>query len=221
MYWTYVDYLHAHGDEITGPDRNLQKSFAALDRVALQEGTLGKLDGAKLNACIAKQDETPIRASLKEAEGLGLDGTPELFVNGERINGAVPEDQLWAVIDRALRAQGETPPPMPAPRARQAGRRGIRRAAEISAAVAPCAPHAGFILECRDLSKLSERGQLTAVDRARLSGTRNLLLRKHESSGRGSPCAAIAIEGVPGLGAGEPSAVKPAHHAQERNRIAG
>ena len=115
VYWTYVDYLHEHGDEITGPDRNLQKSYAALDRVARQEGTLGKLDGAKLNACIAKQDETPIRAELKEASALGLDGTPELFVNGERINGAVPEDQLWAVIDRALRAQGETPPPMPAP----------------------------------------------------------------------------------------------------------
>ncbi len=115
VYWTYVDYLHGHGDEITGPDRNLQKSFAALDRIARQEGTVGKLDDAKLNACIAKQDETRIRASLKEAEALGLDGTPELFVNGERINGAVPEDQLWSVIDRALRAQGETPPPMPPP----------------------------------------------------------------------------------------------------------
>ena len=117
VYWTYVDYLHAHGDEITGPDRNLQKSFAALDRIARQEGTVGKLDDSKLNACIAKQDETGIRASLKEAESLGVDGTPALFVNGERISGAVPEDQLWSVIDRALRAQGETPPPLPAPAA--------------------------------------------------------------------------------------------------------
>jgi hypothetical protein len=29
VYWTYVDYLHGHGDEVTGPDRNLPKSFAS------------------------------------------------------------------------------------------------------------------------------------------------------------------------------------------------
>jgi predicted DsbA family dithiol-disulfide isomerase len=65
----------------------------------------------QLNACLAKQDETQVRASNKEAEALGLDGTPELYVNGERVNGAVPQDQLWAAIDRALRAAGEQPPP--------------------------------------------------------------------------------------------------------------
>jgi hypothetical protein len=37
-----------------------------------------------------------------------------LYGNGERIDGAVPEKQVWAVIDRALQAAGETPPPMPA-----------------------------------------------------------------------------------------------------------
>lgn len=117
VYWTYVDYLHAHGDEITGPDRNLQKSFEALDRVARQEGTLGKLDENKLNACIAKQDETVVRASQKEAEALAIQGTPALFINGEKVDGAVPREQLWAVIDRALRDAGEQPPPPDAPTA--------------------------------------------------------------------------------------------------------
>ena len=115
VYWTYVDYLHAHGDEITGPDRNQQESYAALDRIAKQEGTLGNLDSAKLNACIAKQDETKIRAERSEADALNIDGTPALFVDGERIDGAVPREQLWAVIDRALRAKGEQPPPTPQP----------------------------------------------------------------------------------------------------------
>lgn len=110
VYWTYVDYLHSHGEEITGPDRNLQKSFDTLDRVARQEATLGKLDGAKLDACLAKQDESVARASQKEADALGIQGTPALFVNGERIDGAVPRDQLWAAIDRALHAAGEQPP---------------------------------------------------------------------------------------------------------------
>lgn len=114
VYWHYVDYLHSHGEEITGPDRNLEKSFEALDRIARQEGTVGKLDTARLDACLAKQDETVVHKSQQEASALNIDGTPALFVNGERINGAVPRDQLWDVIDRALRAEGEQPPAAPA-----------------------------------------------------------------------------------------------------------
>ncbi len=113
VYWNYVDYLHSHGQEISGPDRDLAKSIAALDRIARQEATVGKLDSGKLDACIAKQDETQVRASRKEADALGIDGTPALFIDGERINGALPEEQLWMVIDRALRAAGEEPPPAP------------------------------------------------------------------------------------------------------------
>jgi len=55
VYWAYVDYLHSHGQEITGEDRNLNKSFAALDRIARQEGTVAKLDDAKLNACLSSR----------------------------------------------------------------------------------------------------------------------------------------------------------------------
>jgi len=110
VYWTYVDYLHSHGDEINGADRDLKKSFEALDRIARQEGMLGKVDSAKLEACIAKQDETQVRTSEHEAETLGLEGTPAMFINGERIPGALPEDKLWLVIDRALRAAGVQPP---------------------------------------------------------------------------------------------------------------
>lgn len=119
VYWAYVDYLHSHGQEITGPDRDLNKSNAALDRVARQEATLGKLDESKLDACLAKQDETQIQASVKEADALGIDGTPALFIEGEKISGAQPEEQVWAAIDRALRAAGEEPPPpeQPAPAA--------------------------------------------------------------------------------------------------------
>jgi protein-disulfide isomerase len=111
VYWTYVDYLHAHGEEVTGDDRDLKISFAALDRIALQEAILGKLDETILKACMAKQDETQIRASAKLADDLGLDGTPAVYVNGERLNGgAVPQNELWMAIDRAVRAAGEQPP---------------------------------------------------------------------------------------------------------------
>jgi protein-disulfide isomerase len=111
VYWSYVDYLHSHGEEVNGPDRNQAKSFAALDRIARQEAALGKLDSVKLDACLTKQDETSVNSSLKEAQALGLEGAPALFVNGERINGAIPEEQVWMAIDRALRARGIQPPP--------------------------------------------------------------------------------------------------------------
>ncbi len=115
VYWTYVDYLHAHGQDINGEDRDIKKSFAALDRIAKQEATLSKLDEPKLDACIAKQDEAHVRASAEEATTLGLEGTPAMFIDGEKIPGALPEAQLWVVIDRALRAAGVTPPPIAAP----------------------------------------------------------------------------------------------------------
>jgi protein-disulfide isomerase len=111
VYWSYVDYLHGHGQEINGENRDVKKSFDALDRVARQEGNLGKLDEAKLNACIAKQDDSQVRASAQEAQSMGLEGTPAIFIDGERIPGALPEPQLWLVIDRALRAAGINPPP--------------------------------------------------------------------------------------------------------------
>ncbi len=118
VYWTYVDYLHSHGQEVNGADRDVNKSFAALDRIARQEATIARLDPAKLDACIAKQDDSQIKASAHEADTLGVNGTPAIFVEGERIEGFVPEQQLWTVIDRALRAAGEQPPPaQPAPAA--------------------------------------------------------------------------------------------------------
>lgn len=114
VYWNYVDYLHTHVDEVSGDGRDLQKSYAALDRIARQEGTLGKLNDDQLSACIAKQDETQVRAEAKEADALGINGTPAVFVDGEKVNGgAVPEDELWAAIDRALIAEGEQPPASP------------------------------------------------------------------------------------------------------------
>lgn len=118
VYWTYVDYLHSHGQEVNGEDRDPAKSFAALDRIARQEATIAKLDAPRLDACIAKQDDAQVKASSHEAETLGINGTPAIFVEGERIEGFVPEQQLWAVIDRALKAAGEQPPsaqPTPAP----------------------------------------------------------------------------------------------------------
>ncbi len=112
-YWTYVDYIHAHGQEINGDDRSMAKSFDALNRIARQMATLDRLDSSALDACLARQDETQIRNSMSLADSLKIEGAPALFVEGERINGALPQMQVWMVIDRALRAAGVEPPPLP------------------------------------------------------------------------------------------------------------
>lgn len=117
-YWNYVDYLHTHGQEVTGEGRDVSKSKATLDRLAREQGVAGKLDTPKLDACINKQDESEVNESLKLASSLGLGAVPAVYVNGELINGAVPEEQLWAAIDRALRAEGEQPPAEPAGQAK-------------------------------------------------------------------------------------------------------
>jgi protein-disulfide isomerase len=110
-YWGYVDYLHSHGQEVSGEDRNPQKSFLKLDSIAREQGKIFSLDAAQLDACLQKQDDTAVRATMKEAESLGVEGTPALFIEGEHIDGALPAEQVWLVIDRALRAAGVEPPP--------------------------------------------------------------------------------------------------------------
>jgi protein-disulfide isomerase len=115
VYWQYVDYVHSHGQEVSGEERNDTRSFADLDRIARDLSAVAHLDSTKLDACLAKQDETVVRASMAEADKLNIQGTPALFVNGERIDGALPQEQVWIVIDRALRAAGVTPPPAEAP----------------------------------------------------------------------------------------------------------
>jgi len=110
-YWKFVDYVHSHGDSITGPSHDVHEAAKTLDKLAHDEGQRSGLDVTKLDACIAKQDETSVRASMKQGDGLGVNGTPTLFINGERISGALPQSELWIAIDRALREAGVQPPP--------------------------------------------------------------------------------------------------------------
>jgi len=113
-YWQFVDYLHANGAEVNG-SHDLTAIKATLDKITLETGERNKVDMTALKACVTKQDETPVRASMKEGEALNIDGTPTLFINGERIGGAVPEDVVWAAVDRALIGAGITPPPPATP----------------------------------------------------------------------------------------------------------
>ena len=113
-YWTMVDYIHSHASDFGGADHSLAKANEALDNLALAQAKTDKTDKVKtdvLAACIAKQDATTINASRKEAETLGVEATPALFINGERVEGALPIEYIYRVIDSALVAAGKTPPP--------------------------------------------------------------------------------------------------------------
>lgn len=110
-YWNLVDYVHLHAGEIGGEEKSVAKANEMLDSLTRDEGKRQKVSPDALNACIVKQDQGLVKASIKEAEGLGVDSTPALFINGEKLEGAVPLEILYQMIDGALTASGETPPP--------------------------------------------------------------------------------------------------------------
>lgn len=110
-YWAYVDFVHAHERDISGAKFEPAKSFLALDNIADTFGAENKVDEAKLGMCLKRQDEAVVRSSMKSGESLGVHSTPQMFVNGERLqSGARPTEELWPAIDRALKAEGIQPP---------------------------------------------------------------------------------------------------------------
>jgi protein-disulfide isomerase len=108
-YWDFADYIHANQAEVNS-EKSHDAQFAALDRITLAEGQKRSLDGTKLQACVKAQQDEAVKASVREGETLGVDATPTMFVNGEKVDGALPLGELRAVLDRALVQAGVTPP---------------------------------------------------------------------------------------------------------------
>jgi protein-disulfide isomerase len=112
-YWDFADYVHANQREITSNaqgEQNWTQAFSKLDAIAKERAVKHKLDQQKFDACVKKQDDSAVRASMAEGDKLGVDSTPTMFINGERMSGAVPEDQLRSVLNRALADAGEKAP---------------------------------------------------------------------------------------------------------------
>ncbi len=117
-YWDFADYIHAHKGEVDS-QKTPAARFDAIDKMAMDEGQKHNVDGTKLQACVKAQNEDAVRASMKEADGLGVNATPTLFVNGQKIDGAVPIGELRAALDSALKDAGQPVPqhvpPAPTP----------------------------------------------------------------------------------------------------------
>lgn len=90
-FWDFYDWAYEHQAEIT-PD-NLK------DKV-LEFAKEKNLDTLACSRCMdAKTTEGEVEKSLAEGKALKIDQTPTLFINGRRIPGSIPWDNLKALID--------------------------------------------------------------------------------------------------------------------------
>ena len=106
-YWDYADFLHANPRAVSGEKGH---EGAELDKLATLQGQKHKLDDAKLQACLKAQDDKAVRASLSEGETVGVDATPTMFINGQKLDGAVPAEDVRTALDQALQDAGVAPP---------------------------------------------------------------------------------------------------------------
>jgi len=104
-YWDFADYIHANQHEVS-EEKTPGARLEALDRLTILQGQKHNLDLAKLQACVKAQDESAVKASEKEGDAIGVDATPTMFINGEKIDGVVPVGELRTALDRALKDAG-------------------------------------------------------------------------------------------------------------------
>jgi protein-disulfide isomerase len=108
-YWDFADQVHANKRDVDN-EKTQPARFDILDKMAVQQGQKHNVDGAKLQACVKAQNEDGVRASMKEADELGVSATPTLFINGQKIDGAVPLNEIRAALDQALKDAGQPVP---------------------------------------------------------------------------------------------------------------
>jgi protein-disulfide isomerase len=111
-YWDFADYIHANKREVDN-EKTPQGRFDNVDKMSMLQGQKHNLDTVKLQSCIKAQNEEAVRASMKEGDGIGVSATPTIFINGEKIDGLVPMNQVRGALDRALKDAGQPVPEHP------------------------------------------------------------------------------------------------------------
>jgi len=112
-YWQLADYLHANQRAINPSGKDLQASFAEIDQKTMDFGKQNGVDPTKLQACLKAQSDTVVKASMAEGDKVGVSATPTVFINGERLEGALDAEDVRAALNRQLLAAGVQPPPAP------------------------------------------------------------------------------------------------------------
>ncbi len=112
-YWDFADYVHANGRQIQGEKRPVDAQISEVDRITIDVGKRHSADAAALESCVKAQSKTDLKASLSEAAGVGVESTPAIFIDGMKMDGAVPEDELKLVLDKELKNVGAAAPAKP------------------------------------------------------------------------------------------------------------
>jgi protein-disulfide isomerase len=89
-FWAYHDKLYANSPAI---------GFKDLSRYAQEVG----LDEAQFDRCLASgRYDSVVASDTIVASGLGVSGTPTFFLNGNLIEGAIPQDTFDKLISKLL-----------------------------------------------------------------------------------------------------------------------
>jgi protein-disulfide isomerase len=108
-YWGFADYIHSNQREVNGA-KGMDGQYEAIDKIALLQGQKNNLDVVKLQACVKAQDDRAVKVSENEADSLGVSATPTMYVNGEKVDGALTAQEVRDLFDRALRQAGQPVP---------------------------------------------------------------------------------------------------------------
>ena len=112
-YWDFADYVHANQRAINGTQKDVQNSFTELDHITMDIGRKNGADATRLQACVKAQSDSMVKASMSEGDSVGVSATPTMFVNGQRLEGAVDIEEVRTALDQQLMAAGVQPPPAP------------------------------------------------------------------------------------------------------------
>jgi protein-disulfide isomerase len=101
-FWDYHDWIYEN------------QNYIGLDNLnsKIQEfATAKNLDGMLLSRCIESKSTAPeVNASVAVGTSLGLNATPTLFINGRKLEGAVPWETVQAIIKAELDHQAAAAP---------------------------------------------------------------------------------------------------------------
>lgn len=93
-YWNYIDKIFEKTTS-NGTGFALTDLYPLAKQVGVNEG--------RFRTCLDQGEmTTKVQADLQEGSNYGVQGTPTSFVNGTPVEGAVPFEQLKAVIDQVL-----------------------------------------------------------------------------------------------------------------------
>jgi protein-disulfide isomerase len=94
-FWYYFDWMYEHQGDIKA--ENLK------DKIMEWAGTAKNIDAGKLTRCMDnKSTEAEVNKSVEAGKALQVDSTPTSFLNGRRLVGAMPWENLEKVIGMDL-----------------------------------------------------------------------------------------------------------------------